>query len=124
MRRWITILFCLFAHSALAQAPSCLDPTQSWSWTYNNDPITSITYYLNSQVLNTQYASGVVHLLANVPLNTATRFQRIGWGVSPDPIWAQIRYSFMEVLQGSKFCPLLAQNGAYLLSAPQHDVPH
>lgn len=124
MKRLLAILLFGLMAPAQAQSPSCLDATQAWSWTYQNDPITSITYYLDSQVLNTHYASGIVHLMADVPITTATRFQHIGWGQSPDPTWAQVRYSFKEILQGAMYCPLLAQNGAYLLSAPQRDVPH
>jgi len=107
-----------------AQAPSCLDPTQSWSWTYTSDPIVSINYYLDSEVLDTQYASGIVHLLYPVPINTAQRFQSIGYGVSPDAIWAAIRYSYLEILQGQDNCPQLSATSNYLLSAPQHDTPN
>lgn len=122
MRRFAFLLLLLIPRVAWAQA--CLDPTQSWSWTYTNDPIASITYYLDSEVLETIYLSGVVHLLNAVPYVTAQRFQSIGYGVSPDSIWASIRYSYLEILQSQNHCPLLAQDQAYLLSAPQHDTPH
>lgn len=69
------------------------------------------------------YNDGVEHLLAAVPFGVAQRFQTIGYGVSPAPIWASVRYRFKEVLQNADHCPLLAMDGSFLLSAPQHDTP-
>jgi hypothetical protein len=45
--------------------------------------------------------------------------------VSPDPMWNGIRGSYLEILQAQNHCPLLAQNGAYLLSIASHqDTPN
>ena len=113
----IVLLLCT-AWSARAQQPTCLDPSQSWQWSYNNDQIQSITYYLDSRVLSVYYAAGTSHLAANVPIGTAQRFQSLGYGVSPDSLWFGMRSSFLQILQAQDFCPLRAQNDAFLLSAP------
>lgn len=109
--------------AAAAPPASCLDPTQSWAWSYTTGPIANINYYLDSQVLAVAYNDGVEHLMNRVPLNVAQRFESIGYGVSPAPIWAGMRYSFLEILQSSSNCPLMAQSNTFLLSAPQHDTP-
>ncbi len=115
-------LILLFAGSASAQPASCLDPSQSWSWSYTTGPIASINYYLDSQVLAVAYNDGIEHLMNGVPINVAQRFQ-IGYGVSPAPIWAAYRYSYLEILQSKSHCPLLSQAGEFLLAAAQHDTP-
>ena len=106
----------LYATPVKAQPVTCLDPTQSWSWAYTADIIQSILYYLNFRLLSVLYADGTMHIQANVPIQTAQRFQSLGFGVSPDKLWNQIRNTRLEVLQAQNHCPLLSQNGGYLLS--------
>jgi hypothetical protein len=122
IRAVIIGLFVFFALPALAQPGACLDPSQSWSWSYSVGPISSINYYLDSQVLAVAYNDGVEHLLNGVPTNVAQRFQ-IGYGVSPASIWAGMRYGYLEILQSQVHCPLRSQSGEFLLSAAQHDTP-
>ena len=111
--------------SAHAQPTTCLDPSQSWAWQYQNDKIQFITYYLDTQILSVAYRNGIFHLANKVPNGVAQKFQTLGYGVSPDPMWNGIRGSYLEILQAQDHCPLLAQNGAYLLSIASHqDVPN
>lgn len=118
------ITLVLSALSARAQPASCIDPTQSWAWSYSNDPIQAITYYLDTQILSVFYVSGIMHLASSVPIGAAQRFQKLGYGVSPDSTWNGMRGSFLEILQAQNHCPLLAQNGVYLLASPsRQDVP-
>jgi hypothetical protein len=123
MKPLILLLVLAWAHAAQAQSPSCLDASQTFGWSFTTGPIATVNYYLDSQVLSTAYRDGIYHLLAAVPLGTAQRFQQIGYGVSAAPIWAAIRYGYREILQASNHCPLMAQDNAFLLSAPQHDTP-
>src|SRR5215471_12451068 len=111
LRRFVFVLIMTFSATgaAYAQPVACVDPTQSWKWEYsNNDPINFIHYYLSyvnwpkmiwgssnwgdifgpgqiSQVLSTGYNSQIVHEMDNVPMPQATRFNQIGYGVSPGP---------------------------------------
>lgn len=126
---WKIVIFGLFIflhnQRVLAQPVSCIDPTQSMGWSYINDQIQSITYYLDTQILSVGYISGIFHLANKVPLGVAQKFQTLGYGVSPDPMWNGIRGSYLEILQAQNHCPLLAQNGAYLLSPPsRQDKPN
>lgn len=124
MKVAVLLFSLLLTRIAAAQPAYCIDPSQSWSRTYANDGISSITYYLDTRILSTAYLSGTSHLLNAVPLSVAQRFQTIGYGVSPDAIWAQVRYNFMEILQAQDHCPLMAQNGLFLLSNPARDTPN
>ena len=119
MRRYIGLLFVavFYAKAAIAQPATCVDPTQSWSWAYTSDIIQSIMYYLAFRLLSVTYADGTLHIQANVPIATAQRFQSLGFGVSPDKLWAQIRNTRLEILQAQNHCPLLSQNGGYLLES-------
>lgn len=120
--RTLLVLFLLWSPTAVAQTP-CIQSVQVWSNSYSGDPIQFITYYLDQTVLQVVYLNGVQHYMYPVSINTATKFQHLGYGQSPDTLWSQLRYTFMEILQAQNHCPLLAQNGAYLLSMPQHDTP-
>ena len=118
-------LVSLWQRPAASQPATCIDPSQSWMWSYNNDPIQSITYYLDTQILSVGYVSGIFHLANAVPQPVAQKFQTLGYGVSPDPMWNGIRGTYLEILQAQNHCPLLAQNGAYLLSKPsRQDKPN
>lgn len=119
----VFVLLSSIGRPASAVPSDCLDPSQSWAWSFTVGPIANINYYLDSQVLAVAYNDGIEHLMNGVPIGVAQRFESIGYGVSPAPIWAGIRYNFTEILQAGNNCPLLAQNGAFLLSAPQHDTP-
>jgi hypothetical protein len=119
------VTFIASVSGACAQPATCIDPTQSWAWSYNNDPIQAITYYLDTQILSVFYVSGIIHLASSVSIGAAQRFQKLGYGVSPDSTWNGMRGSYLEILQAQNHCPLLAQNGAFLLSAPsRQDVPN
>lgn len=120
----ITYLAAIISWStsrAHSQPASCLDTTQSWTWPYANDPILAVTYYVDVRVLAVSYTDGVIHLASNVPQSVANKFQGIAFGQSPDAYWNSIRGSYSEILQAQSHCPLLAQNGAYLLSAPSRN---
>jgi hypothetical protein len=128
-RRPFAYLFFLLltltpAGEVRAQLASCVDPTQSWSWAYSADIIQSIMYYLAFRLLSVTYADTTMHIQANVPTATAQRFQTLGFGVSPDKLWKSIRNYSLEVLQAQNHCPLLSQNGGYLLASPATFFPN
>ena len=121
----VVLATILIQREVLAQPVTCVDPTQSWAWQYQNDKIQFITYYLDTQILSVAYRNGIFHLANKVPLGVAQKFETLGYGVSPDKMWNGIRGSYLEILQAQDHCPLLAQNGAYLLSVRSlQDVPN
>jgi hypothetical protein len=126
VRLFLAIVIVAFAHhQARSQPVTCVDPTQSWAWQYQNDKIQFITYYLDTQILSVAYRNGIFHLANKVPLGVAQKFETLGYGVSPDKMWNGIRGSYLEILQAQDHCPLLAQNGAYLLSVRSlQDAPN
>ena len=122
--RGILVAAALFATalfgSATAQPVSCVDPTQSWSWSYPTDRvIASISYYLDTEILAVFFqAADGSHFANEVPIGVAQQFQTLGYGVSPDAKWNGICRSFNQILESQDHCPLLSQVQKFLLSRP------
>ena len=106
--------------TACAQPVSCVDPTQSWAWSYPTDTlISSISYYLDTEILAVFFvANDGSHFANEVPIGVAQQFQTLGYGVSPDAKWNGICHSFNQILEAQNHCPLLSQVQKFLLSRP------
>ena|SRR5579859_127639 len=114
------ILLQTLIGSAVAQPVSCVDPTQSYSWSYPADTlIAAISYYLDTEILAVFFkANDGSHFANEVPIGVAQQFQTLGYGVSPDAKWKGICHSYNQILEAQNHCPLLSQITKYLLSRP------
>jgi hypothetical protein len=109
------IIFGLIAAPACAQVQPCPDMTQSWSIPYSAGTHQFVSYYLDTNLLAAQTFAGSYNIYTNVPVTVAQLFQS---QITADTVFnTRVKGVYSRALLAESGCPLLNENGNYLLAS-------